>query len=399
MRKKRLFLFLVLLLILTVIVNSETDVFINIGKYIPSLEESSPALVRAVSQASERVSEFTDMIPSPAEIIAYIKNEELPINPSDVAVNAYITDSPMLSFFPDDNICAVMDSDKKLRLFGLITSKDRQHLVISISDMSDNKLLQVTASVNKDNEFSKTITLPSTDADKLKVDVYTGSKAYGEFESWVYNYLYLSRTENGWQLAKSPVYDSNKQLYEKDKSTSEALKSTFSIQANNASVKSLAESVTADCKNDYEKLIKIHDWICSNIYYDTDNINTSETLPYSASEVLSSRRAVCLGFSMLSAAMCRSINIPCNVVSGYALGIGSDHEWTDETAFYAEPNHAWNEAYVDGRWVIFDTTWDCLNKIENGEKVTSENMSHMYFDANLDFFSANHRITEYMKRR
>ncbi len=124
MRKKSLFLFLVLLLILTVIVNSETDVFINIGKYIPSLEENSPALVRTVSQVSERVSEFTDMIPSPAEIIAYIKNEELPIDPSDVAVNAYITDSPMLSFFPDDNICAVMDSDKKLRLFGLITSKD-----------------------------------------------------------------------------------------------------------------------------------------------------------------------------------------------------------------------------------------------------------------------------------
>lgn len=396
--KKRLVIFVLLLSALIVIVNSETNFFLDIGDYIPALEERAPKAVQTISGISEKLSDFTNMIPTPSEIIAMIKHEELPIDPSDVAVNAYITDSPMLSFFPQENVSAIIEDGKKLKIFGLAASKSKQHLVINISDLNENTLEQVSASANNNGEFSKTITIPSSDNDTIKVDIYTGSKAYGEFESWVYNYLYLTRKDNGWQLKTSPVYEHNKQMYEKDKSASEALKSTFSIQSNNAAVKELAQQITAECSTDYEKLIAIHDWVCSNIYYDKDNINTSETLPYSASEVLKSKRAVCLGFATLSAALCRSINIPCNVVSGYALGIGSDKTWSDLTVETTEPNHAWNEAYVDGRWIIFDTTWDCGNKIEAGETSSAE-ASHIYFDANLDFFSSNHKIIEYMKRR
>jgi len=48
--------------------------------------------------------------------------------------------------------------------------------------------------------------------------------------------------------------------------------------------------------------------------------------------------------------------------------------------------------------MIVDTTWDCANKIENGEMNKGE-VSHLYFDANLQFFSNNHKILEYSKRR
>jgi hypothetical protein len=397
--KKRFVIFLLLFSALIIIINSETDFFLNIGKYVPALEEKSPAAVEKISMASQKLSDFTDMIPTPSEMIAIIKNEELPIDPSDVAVNAYITDSPMLSFFPKENASVIIEDGKKLNLFGIISSPERQHLIITFSDSTSANLEQVSVSANNEGKFTKTVTIPQTNENELKVDVYTGSKAYGEFESWIYNYLYLTRTENGWDIKKSPVYENNKALYEKDKSTSEALKNTFSIQANNSTVKDTALKITQNCQTDYERLTAIHDWVCSTVYYDTDNINTSETLPYSAVDVLESKRAVCLGFATLSAALCRSIGIPCNVVSGYALGIGSDTSWSQTTINITEPNHAWNEAYVDGRWVIFDTTWDCGNKIENGTAFSSGKVSHIYFDANIDFFSSNHKIIEYMKWR
>ena len=151
--------------------------------------------------------------------------------------------------------------------------------------------------------------------------------------------------------------------------------------------------------DDYSKAVAIHDWICENIYYDSDSIDgSSNTAPYIASEVLKTRRAVCLGYANLYAAMCRSLNIPCNVVTGYALGVGSaDTEWNAQNTTTTEANHAWNEVYLDSRWVIVDTTWDSKNKIINNKTQTDKNISHLYFDSNLKFFSTNHRITEYLR--
>ncbi len=132
------------------------------------------------------------------------------------------------------------------------------------------------------------------------------------------------------------------------------------------------------------------------MYYDVDSLASDEAPPYYATDIVKSRKAVCLGFATLMASLCRSIDIPCNVVSGYALGVGNDTAWTDISIATDEQNHAWNEVYVDGRWMIVDTTWDCANKIENGEMNKGE-VSHLYFDANLQFFSNNHKILEYSK--
>jgi transglutaminase/protease-like cytokinesis protein 3 len=56
-----------------------------------------------------------------------------------------------------------------------------------------------------------------------------------------------------------------------------------------------------------------------------------------------------------------------------------------------EPNHVWNEAYVDGRWVIVDTTWDSANKYENGNFYDGH-MSMLFFDVSVPFLSNTHRI-------
>ncbi len=396
---KKLIAVLLILAIGICIINSETDLFLNFGSYAPKISELYPEAVDKITDTSKKLSAITDRIPSLAEISAFIKNEEMPIDPSDVATNAYTKDSPMLSFFPDENIAVITEFDT-VQLFGTVDSQNKAHLIAAFTDENGETLEQVSISTNSENEFNKTITIPETDALTMDLSIYTGPKAYGQFESWVYNYLTLEKTpDGGWQLMTSPVFKHNKQMYEKDKSIKEALKSTPSIQSDSNGIISIATQLTDGIESDYDKVLALHDWICTYMYYDIDSLSAEDAPPYYATEIIQTRKAVCLGFATLMASLCRSIDIPCNVVSGYALGVGEDTKWTDETVITEEQNHAWNEVYVDGRWIIVDTTWDCANKIENGEMIKGTEVSHLYFDANLQTFSHNHKILEYSKRR
>lgn len=394
--------FIAFILIFTIgicVVNAETDFFLHFDSYTPQFSEKFPDAAESISKLSMKLSDITDLIPSPSEIAAFIKNEELPIDPSDIAVNAYISESPMLSFYPEENIGLLITEGNILNVFGVTPSINKRNLIVHISNSSGEMLSQTAVPTDSANRFNKSITIPDTEETTLDVSVYTGSKPYGEFESWVYNYVTIERTDEGWSIKQSPVYEHNKIMFEKDKSTSEALKRTPSIQSENSGIISIATQVASGCETDYQRILALHDWVCEYLRYDMDSLKSEEIPPYYAEEVIKNRTAVCLGFATLYAALCRSIDIPCNVVSGYALGIGADKAWTESTIASEEQNHAWNEVYIDGRWIIVDTTWDCVNKIENGVLTEGTETSHLYFDANIDFFSVNHKILEYSKRR
>ena len=82
-------------------------------------------------------------------------------------------------------------------------------------------------------------------------------------------------------------------------------------------------------------------WIRENIDY---KIGTS-TPSYSAMDVLALRAGVCRDFAHLAITFCRALNIPARFVTGYAR--------------YAEPPpdfHAVFEAFLGGRWQLFDPT-------------------------------------------
>ena len=396
---KKVITFLVILAIGVGVINAQTDFFLNISKYIPELEQY-PIVTNMSADFSAALSKITSVIPTPSQIVAYIKNEELPIDPEDVAQNAYIADSPMLTFYPDENISMrINDEGDKLDVFGITNSEYKKYLVVCFDDYKET-VEQTTIPTTAEGVFNKSIKIPDTDANELKVTVYTGNKAYGEFKSWVLNVVTISKNQYGvWEIKASPVYENNRVQYETDKSISDALKSTPSIQSDYTSIISIAQQITSGLTSDYDKAAALHDWVCSYMYYDIDNLDSEATPPFYADEVIRTQRAVCLGFATLYASLCRSVDIPCNVVSGYALGVGNDMDWTDETIATDYQNHAWNEVYVDGRWVIVDTTWDTANKIENGQKIKGDEVSHLYFDSNLQFFSQNHKIIEYQKRR
>ena len=391
---RRIFFLILILAALAVFLNAKTRIIRNIGTYLPSINEDRAKLIRDIS---DKVNEFVYEIPTPEEFWAMINRTELPIDPNDIAANTYYSSDSMLNFCTSDNISAVING-AEADIYGVTNDPASKHLVYRFLDRDGNVLDQFTDICDSDGKFRKIVTIPN---DSAQLAVFTGPEQYGNYQSTVYNYLPLERDAVGnWSISFSPVYEHNLAEYGKDRSLSQALKNTYDICSTDKGVISLASSITEGISGNYEKILALHDWICRNIYYDTDSVSSNglNDAAYVATDVLGGRKAVCLGYSNLFAAMCRALSIPCNVVTGYAIGLdGYDTAWNGENINTTEPNHAWNEVYLDDRRIIVDTTWDSQNRIEGGTVQAGRSVSHLYFDANIRFFSQNHKIIGYGK--
>lgn len=90
----------------------------------------------------------------------------------------------------------------------------------------------------------------------------------------------------------------------------------------------------------HERVTAICNWIYDTIEYRRGSSDSGT----SAYDTLAERAGVCRDFSHLGISMCRALGIPARFVSGYALGL--------------EPGdfHAVFEAYLGGRWYLFDPT-------------------------------------------
>ncbi|HEY0887776.1 MAG TPA: transglutaminase family protein [Ramlibacter sp.] len=82
-------------------------------------------------------------------------------------------------------------------------------------------------------------------------------------------------------------------------------------------------------------------WIHENIAYRPGSTKSTTT----AHEVFDGRAGVCRDFAHLGITMCRALNIPARIVVGYV--------WFDEPP---QDFHAIFEAWIGGRWVLFDPT-------------------------------------------
>jgi transglutaminase-like putative cysteine protease len=86
---------------------------------------------------------------------------------------------------------------------------------------------------------------------------------------------------------------------------------------------------------------KIVKWIHESIVYRPGSTNSTTT----AQEVFVQRAGVCRDFAHLGITLCRALNIPARLVVGYV--------WFDEPP---QDFHAIFEAWIGGRWVLFDPT-------------------------------------------
>lgn len=212
----------------------------------------------------------------------------------------------------------------------------------------------------------------------------------------------IKKTGNKAVLLEPEPYQSNLKLFQARTKSSNALAYYLEaenwVDCDNSAIKAKALEITRGITNDYDKVKEVYTWVADNIWYDSDGlsngINGVANTEYIASEVLKSKKGVCQSYANISAALLRAVGIPTRVITGYGMGIGTNGVWTD-TIFKGERNHAWNESYVDGRWVIFDTTWATTNKYEN--KIFSEGtgcIGYGNFDFSIERFSANYFIVD-----
>lgn len=242
------------------------------------------------------------------------------------------------------------------------------------------------------------VALPRQDG-LYHIQVYLGKQRYDTFDGpCMYGERVGVLIQNGIaSFVQSPVYDSNRRSYEQASASHTALgyytQPSYWVESNASEIKALANRIVSTQDSDFEKIRKVHDWVADNIWYDYDAFYSGRDAEVDARKVLKTKRTVCSGYANLTAALLRSLGIPTKVMSGYSLGLGTSEKWTDAAISGSQPNHAWNEAYADGRWVILDTTWDSDNRYEKGSFSNGTGMTgRLYFDPTLEFFSTDHRI-------
>ncbi|HSW10048.1 MAG TPA: stalk domain-containing protein [Bacillota bacterium] len=157
---------------------------------------------------------------------------------------------------------------------------------------------------------------------------------------------------------------------------------SYEIDSDHPEVYGWAQTLTAG-RRGREAVLAIHDWVARNVQYDTERLAAIRGggevgVPIlRASDILSLRRGVCQDYAVLAAALLRAAGFRARVVTGIATPPGGEDEL-----------HAWNQVWVDGRWLSFDVTWNS-GHVEDGRFVAR--FSRDYFDPPEAAFARTHR--------
>ncbi|UCG48158.1 MAG: transglutaminase domain-containing protein [Phycisphaerales bacterium] len=131
----------------------------------------------------------------------------------------------------------------------------------------------------------------------------------------------------------------------RDKIALEALKPTRFVQSDRKEIIDLARRAVGKTKDAAAAVRKIEVFVGEYVE------NKSLSVGYaSAAEVAASKQGDCSEFAVLTAALCRAVGIPAQVVTGVAYV-------DDFRGFQGFGGHAWTQAYVGGKWVGLDAAF------------------------------------------
>lgn len=167
-----------------------------------------------------------------------------------------------------------------------------------------------------------------------------------------------------------------------------------------SSTKKLAQRIAADFSNDFEKVRAAYTWIANNIVYDPVE-SRGYHIEYStkaeleiqlkkndaalSSRALSTKRAVCQGYSTLFKVVCEELKIPTKMVSG-----SSKTNVRDIGKKYIS-DHAWNIVTIGNKDYLIDVTWGAGTYSNRFEK----NLNYIYFLSDPYLFIKKHYPDNY----
>ena len=130
--------------------------------------------------------------------------------------------------------------------------------------------------------------------------------------------------------------------------------------------------------SDYEKELRVHDWICQNIEYDYEGSDKNKITRVIASHnilgVFAYHKAQCEGIAKAVKVLLNAVDVKCIVVIGTALKDG-----------VSEP-HAWNIVNIDGEPYQLDVTWDL-----GGIGINNRHVRHDYFNLTDKMMRKDHQ--------
>jgi hypothetical protein len=125
----------------------------------------------------------------------------------------------------------------------------------------------------------------------------------------------------------------------------EAVRPTRFLQSDSEAIVALARKAVGTTDDAGEAVRRIEAFVAD--YIDDKSLSVGYA---SAAEVLESRQGDCSEFAVLTAALCRAVGIPAQVVVGVAYVEG----FAGRDGF---GGHAWTQAYVAGKWVGLDAAF------------------------------------------
>lgn len=176
--------------------------------------------------------------------------------------------------------------------------------------------------------------------------------------------------------------------------------------------KTVSNQIVKGASTDYEKLLKIYEYIAENFYYDTIAFS-SQTRQYvdpylnlynmrnnkkSANSANGNVATTCVGYAAAVCALARAQGIPTRIVNGHHVSLSTDngfHTWSTESNI-TKRDHWWNECYVDGRWITIDATPGNSNKWNRSSKTWTYTglTNYVYFDPTPEQLATSHMLLE-----
>jgi len=244
-------------------------------------------------------------------------------------------------------------------------------------------------STKKKGVEESVVTIPANAGAPIpKLYLYSGS---GDYQVNVF------ASESADRDARTYNFVIGTEVKNEDRRDTSYLLPSFSLQSDSSEIVEAASQASASAYSDREKALALHDWIAKELAYDFDgyNSNTYADRPFDALSVLKSKVTVCEGYSNLYAALLRAVGIRAKVVYGkrFVDGVPADksYEQICKSEFSRLNDHAWNEIYIDNRWVMVDLTRDGGYSTDNttaGFKHTPGN--YKYFDLSPGDFSGQY---------
>ena len=165
-----------------------------------------------------------------------------------------------------------------------------------------------------------------------------------------------------YSLEKYPFPKDYKEAYHYRTNTPSAQVVQFLNNATNDSLRlsnpteyldNLSRMIKSSTNDPFEKVKMVYDATALLLEYDTELVKLPYIPAQKWEEILISRKTVCEGYAILFKKICDLLDIPSEMVSGFAQGgllpLTPNRDLT--------PNHAWNIVQINNLWYTIDCTW------------------------------------------